>query len=442
MRLVRALAHLWPVFNEISLVSGAGIAASDELTYGKPESVGMMSGTFREMAKNLTSYTQPANYGSFTFNEVHPIEPGGTIMVARHGTIVSAFGFGNRSIYANSTGALLETNKHEIAIIDSIYDMASLTKLFASVSALQLVDAGRIRLNCTVKEYIPEFESNGKGNVTILMLLTHTSGFDSGPQPPLFSDVYSTYEERVGAIIRQGLRSPPGSTYLYSDLNMMALMIVLENVTGRKLDDLITDITRPLGMNSTFFNRGNVEGDANPFYSRTAPQEFQLEVSGLTVPARPQPVRGTVHDENAWALDGVSGHAGLFSTIEDTAVFCQMILNGGTYGGHRIISPYAVDLIFTNFNTYLGEIAYARGIGFQLNQYSTAGPLNTSSVASHTGFTGTSIVIDRGRDLFYLHFANRVHPTREWSSNNIVRQALGYWVGTSLGLELPFPSLG
>ncbi|KFY13652.1 hypothetical protein V491_06336 [Pseudogymnoascus sp. VKM F-3775] len=102
-----------------------------------------------------------------------------------------------------------------------------------------------------------------------------------------------------------------------------------------------------------------------------------------------------------------------------------MILNNGTYGGRRILSQKSVDNIFTNFNAHFNDIDVDHGLGFELNQYYTAGPLNSLLTASHTGFTGTSIVIDRGHNTFYLHFSNRVHPSRVWSSNNIVREALG-----------------
>lgn len=187
-------------------------------------------------------------------------------------------------------------------------------------------------------------------------------------------------------------------------------------------------------MKDTFFNRGNLEGAFNPYYDRTAPTEFQIELFGEGEPNRPyvarvlippqralflcllrlvkslvspfsecsystepiprQPVRGSVHDENAYSLDGVSGHAGIFSTAFDTAILCQMILNNGTYKSHRILSPAAVDLIFTNFNgRFPGD---AHGIGWELDQYYTAGPMASLQTASHVSFykAGESIGIE------------------------------------------------
>jgi CubicO group peptidase (beta-lactamase class C family) len=414
-------------------------AAVDVLVYGSPKSVGMDPEPLREMVENFTAYTHPANYLGFTYDQIHPIEPGSASLVGHDGTIVSAFAVGKRDLYADVNGTELPPHLQEDATVDTIYDMASLTKMFTTVAALREMDAGRLALNATVASYIPEFAVNGKENITILELFTHTSGFDADPSPPLFSSNYTTYGQRIQAILTQKIINPPGSTYLYSDLNFMTVMLVLETITGRPLDELISDFTVPLGMTSTFFNRGNIEGPANPFYYRTATQEFQIAVLGPGEPQRPQPVRGTVHDENAWSLNGVSGHAGLFSTVTDTAVLCQMILNNGTYGGHRILSEEVVDLIFTNFNArFPGD---AHGLGFELDQYYTAGPLASLRTASHTGFTGTSMVIDRGTNSFYIHFANRVHPSREWSSNNIVREAMGYWVGKSLGRDVSFPPL-
>ncbi|EFX02237.1 beta-lactamase family protein [Grosmannia clavigera kw1407] len=437
------LGTVQTVFSLIFSTPGATAygVRSDELSYGTPESVGMSSQALAKMVSNLTAFTHAANYSKFSKYEVHPIQPGGAILVGRHGKIVSEFAFGNKSLYADGNGTILPSYEQEEATVDTIYDMASLTKLFTTIIALQQMDAGKMRLTDNVTTFIPGFGVNGKDNITIEMLLTHTSGFAPDPSPSLYSDSYSAYDERIDAIITQSLENAPGSIFLYSDLNFMTMMLVVQNITGKKLDQLVAEgITAPLGMASTFFNRNNVEGHKNPHYRRTAPTEFQIEILGSGEPDRPQPVRGSVHDENAWALEGVSGHAGLFSTVKDTARFCQMILNNGTYGYKRILSQQAVDLIFTNLNARFQDINSDHGAGFELDQFYTAGPLYTLLTASHTGYTGTSVVIDRGRDLFYLHFANRVHPTRNWSSNNIIRETLGYWVGNSLGLNLTLPA--
>lgn len=413
----------------------------DTLKYGTPESVGMLSQPLRQMVSNLTHFTETRNWGSHSYNQTVPIEPGGTTIIAHKGTIVSHFAFGKRNLWAgvNGTeGTLLPPSKQEDATKDTIYDMASLTKMFTTVAVLRCIDRGQLTLNGTVASYLPAFAVNGKTDVTLLQLLTHTSGLNADPVPGLFDPRYPTYESKIKAILSQKLVYKSGTKYLYSDLNFMTLMLVVEKVTGKKLDDNIYEYTSLLGMHSTFFNRNNIEGPKFKYYKTMAAQEFQIAVEGNIpgLPQRPQPVRGTVHDENAYALNGVSGHAGLFSTTEDTAKFCQMILNNGTYGGNRILSKKSVDLIFTNFLADLGE---DHGVGFELNQYYTAGPMANMLAASHTGFTGTSLVIDRGSGTLFVHLSNRVHPSRSWSSNNIVRETLGAWVAVALGRSVEFP---
>lgn len=349
---------------------------------------------------------------------------------------------GKRNLWASVNGykgTMLPADEQEDATVDTIYDMASLTKLFTTVASLRCIDQGLITLNGTAATYLPAFASNGKQDITILQLMTHTSGFDADPAVGLWMPQYPTYQSRVDQILNETLLNAPGSKYLYSDINYMTLGLVIEAITGKPLDAAIHEYTSMMGMTETFFNRGNIEGPAFPPYPRMAAEEFQITVLGSVEPQRPQPVRGTVHDENAWGLNGVSGHAGLFSTVLDTAKFCQMILNNGTYGGKRILSQSSVDLIFTNFNARFGSGAY-HGAGFELNQYYTAGPMANMLAASHTGYTGTTLVVDRASNTLFLHFANRVHPSRTWSSNNIVREAVGYWVATALGRQVAFPA--
>lgn len=153
-----------------------------------------------------------------------------------------------------------------------------------------------------------------------------------------------------------------------------------------------------------------------------------------------------VHDENAWALNGVSGHAGIFSTAYDLSIFCQMILNNGSYHGVKVLEPWTVDLIFTNYNTacQLSPLRIsslltpavpddAHGLGFELNQTYWSGSMRSLQNAGHTGFTGTTLWVDRSTATFGLHLTNRVHPSRQWSSTNIAREYLGYFVAKALG---------
>ena len=421
----------------IALFIMACAAKCDTLRFGSPESVGMLSAPLHEMVKNLTHFTEARNWGSATHKQVVPVEPGGTVLVAHKGVIVSYFGFGKRRLWASVdgfNGTKLPVDQQEDATPDTIYDMASLTKLYTTVAALRCLDKGLFDLNGTVATWLPEFGSNGKEEVTVLQLLTHTSGLQPDPEVGLYMPQFPTYESKVHAILDQKLINPPGAKFVYSDLNFMTLMLLVEKTSGKKLDEAIHEFTSVMRMKDTFFNRGNKALNDH----RIAPQEFQIAVLGKDEPQRPQPVWCTVHDENAYGLNGVSGHAGLFSTVLDSARFAQMILNNGTYGGHRILSQQAVDWIFTNFNERFGP-DNAHGLGFELNQYYTSGPMANLLAASHTGFTGTSMVIDRASNTAFLHFSNRVHPSRNWSSNNIARETVGAWVATALGRKVQFP---
>ncbi|KAJ5294351.1 hypothetical protein N7508_009172 [Penicillium antarcticum] len=422
----------------LALLASTCIASDRILKHDTPGSVGLLPQPLQQMQLNLSQYTLPANYGSHSYNEIHPIQPGGTVIVGHKSTIVSAFSFGNASLYADSNGTLLPPSEWIPTEMDTIYDMASLTKIFTAVAVLRAIDDGKLDLNRTVASYMPEFATNGKDNITVLMLLTHTSGFPPDPLPGLYDSSYKTKQQRIDAIIKQKLANPPGSIYTYSDLNFMNLRFLLEKVTGAPFEEIIHSFTKDLGMKSTFFNKGNDQSHSFPYYSRMAPTEYQIEVLGDSEPHRPQPVRGTVHDENAWALDGVSGHAGLFSTAGDVAILCQMILNNGTYGGKRILSPEKVDLMFTDFNTkFPGD---AHSVGLELDQFYFSGPMANISAGGHTGFTGTTLVVDRASNTFMVMMAHHVHPNRNWASNNIVREAVGYWVARSLGKNVSFPA--
>ncbi|KAF8327076.1 beta-lactamase/transpeptidase-like protein, partial [Amanita rubescens] len=340
--------------------------------------------------------------------------------------IVSEFSVGHVYKYADVNGTLLSRDQWIPATNDTVYDMASITKLFTTILVLQQLERGIIELYAPVAKYIPDFATNGKENITIEMLLTHTSGFEIDPLPPLWIG-YKTIEERKKATIKHRIINPPGSTYLYSDLNFMNLRYVLEAVTNTPFDELMKKkFTGPLRMTKTYFNKGN-----NHMHDGIAPTEYQTGIKGRVAPNRPQPVWGMVHDENGWSLDGVSGHAGIFSTAHDLAIFCQMILNEGTYGDLQILKPSTVELIFTNFNTKFP--GHSHGLGFELDQCSWSGPMASLDCAGHTGFAGTCMAIDRASKTFFILLTNRVHPTRNWSNISIVRQTVGYYVAKALG---------
>ncbi|WP_254666519.1 serine hydrolase [Humibacillus sp. DSM 29435] len=286
---------------------------------------------------------------------------------------------------------------------DTLFDLASVSKLFTSIAVVQLVEEGTVGLDQPAATYLPEFAASGKQSVTVRELLTHTSGLTSWL--PLWSS-HPDQVARIQAVMEQPLSNSPGSTYLYSDLNLITLGVMVERLRDAPLDVVVHDhITAPLGMVDTGYNPTERH--------HAAATEFQ------TAPPRGM-VRGEVHDENAWALGGVAGHAGVFSTTDDLAVLAQSLLNGGTYGGHRILRRDTVASLVSDANSRFPDDAH--GLGLELDQPWYMGALSGPRTAGHTGYTGTSIVIDFASHSFAILLTNRVHPSRSWGSTNGVRR--------------------
>ncbi len=281
---------------------------------------------------------------------------------------------------------------------DTVFDLASISKLFTSVLAVQQIERGALELEERVAAYLPEFGGAGKQDMTVRQLLTHTSGFRAWI--PLYKE--PTREGKLRLLWNEAPASAPGTKYLYSDLNLVSLHLVLEAITGRTLDALLHDeITAPLGMHRTRFNP---PASWKPKIAAT--EDARLPWSGLDRGL----VWGEVHDENAYGFGGVAGHAGVFSTAWDLAVLARTLLNGGAYGRARILEPESVELMFTDFNTaFPGD---EHGLGFELHQHWYMGAMATPKTAGHTGFTGTSLVLDPSTDSFLVVLGNSVHPAR------------------------------
>ncbi|MET8950974.1 serine hydrolase domain-containing protein [Streptomyces sp. NPDC004393] len=276
------------------------------------------------------------------------------------------------------------------------FDLASLTKLFTAVAAMQQLERGTLGIDARVAAYLPDFRAAAEHGITVRQLLTHTSGLR--PELPLYD--CPSDAARLDLLRAEAPVGVPG-TYRYSDLNLLLLQYVLERVTGHPLDVLVHDgITRPLGMASTGFG-------PSPDAAATEDQRRPWAKADRGM------LRGVVHDENAWALGGVAGHAGLFSTARDLAVFCRTLLSGGSYGTARILGPDLVDLMLT-----------PPGLGFAVDQPWFMGALAGRGAAGHTGFTGTSLVLDPATDTFLVLLANTVHPRRR-DPDHRVRVAMG-----------------
>jgi CubicO group peptidase (beta-lactamase class C family) len=273
----------------------------------------------------------------------------------------------------------------------TIYDLASLTKVIGTTTAVMILfDEGKIDLDAPVNKYVPDFTGGEKDRITVRMLLEHRSGLPAGRD--LWRIAHSPEEARA-AVISTTLFAHPGQYYEYSDLGADMLGFVVEAASGQRMDQfLATNVFKPLHMDDTFFT------PADSLRSRIAPTE--------TAPPRGYPLRGEVHDENAYALGGVAGHAGLFSTAYDLAIFAQMMLNGGTYNGTRVVSDSTVALFTT-------RAAGTRALGWDTCGGSgSCGSYLEPEAYGHTGFTGTSLWIDPNRDMFVVLLTNRVHDAK------------------------------
>lgn len=385
---------------------------------GTPAQAGLDPGPINAALTQIDDWTQGEAGAD------HPMFSGAVTLLVHDGVVVARQAAGYALRYADQQGDPLPADQQIPMRTDTIFDLASLSKLFTSIVAMQQIEAGRLNLSATVASYLPEFASNGKGTITIQQLLTHTSGLPADPDPALWQ--YPDMASRIKAILDTVPEYPPGTTYLYSDLNMLTLQQVLQQITGKSLDVLVREgITGPLHMTDTMYN------PPAALKPRIAAEEYEQG------PGEPQRglVWGQVHDENAWAMGGVAGHAGVFSTVDDIAVLAQAILNGGTYAGHRILSQRSVTEMMTNYNqNFPGD---SHGLGFELDQRWYMGGLDSPNTAGHTGFTGTSIVIDPESRSIALLFTNRVHPTRNWGSTNASRRAVGDALAHAMAVRPP-----
>jgi serine-type D-Ala-D-Ala carboxypeptidase len=308
--------------------------------------------------------------------------PGAAVVVGRRGVATVEKGFGRLS---------WSTNDQLVSPDSSIYDLASLTKVIATTSAIMvLYDEGKIHLDDPAKKYIPEFSGGNKDKVTIRLLLEHRSGLPPGRN--LWHTAHSPAEARA-QVISTKLGYRPGQYYEYSDLGADMLGFIVEAASGERLDRFVAEhVYEPLGMNNTFFR------PSASLRAMIAPTEMH--------PPRGYPLRGEVHDENAYALGGVAGHAGLFSTAADLAIFAQMMLNGGQYNGVRVFAETTVTL-FTK------RAALTRALGWDTcDDKSSCGKYLSTRSFGHTGFTGTSIWMDPDRDMFVVLLTNRVNEPR------------------------------
>jgi CubicO group peptidase (beta-lactamase class C family) len=345
--------------------------------------------------------------------------PGAVIAVGRKGKLVRLAGYGR-----------LDTRPGFGSATDSsVYDLASLTKVVGTTTAaMLLVEEGKLALDAPLSRYLPEFTGEGREKVTIHQLLTHTAGL------PAFGPLWQENKGRgayLEALSQVKLERAPGTREVYSDYGIILLGLAIERITQTSLDRFLeTRVFAPLGMRETGFNPRAWKGAAGAITSRVAGTDPALPGEAAIL-ARIAPteidtifrkthLHGAVHDENAYAIGGVSGHAGLFSSARDLARFAQMLLGQGALGSTRILRPETV----RTFTARQSE-GSSRALGWDTpSKGSSAGDYFSARSFGHTGFTGTSIWIDPEQDLFVVLLTNRVNPTRANQKHVPLRRAV------------------
>jgi CubicO group peptidase (beta-lactamase class C family) len=308
--------------------------------------------------------------------------PGASVVIGRKGSIVWQKGFGALSWGKESAPVIPDR---------TIYDLASLTKVVGTTTACMILfDEGKLLLDEKVSHYLPRFTGGNKDEVTVRQLLMHRGGLPAGRD--LWRHAHTPEDART-LIYDTPLEYKPGTGFVYSDLGADLLGMVVESITGEGLDTFLKwRVFDPLGMNDTGFR------PADSVVARVAPTEVS--------PPRGYPIKGEVHDENAYALGGVAGHAGLFGTASDLAVFAQMLLDGGTYNGVHIVADSTI-------KQFTARAAGTRALGWEVGEgQHGSGNYLRDGAFGHTGFTGTSLWIDPDREMFVILLTNRVHAAK------------------------------
>ncbi|MGE0043051.1 MAG: serine hydrolase [Vicinamibacterales bacterium] len=322
------------------------------------------------------------------------LTPGAVVLVGQHDRILYEKAFGRKTTGPDA----------EPLTTDTIFDLASLTKVVGTTTAvMQLVEQGRIRLSEPVARLLPGFGRYGKDAITVRHLLTHTSGLR--PDVDL-GDGWTGHDAAMALAIDEVPTAGPGERFVYSDINFFVLGDLVARVSGLPLDRYLRErVFGPLGMRDTGFR------PAAPLRGRIAPTERCLEMDAWPCnhPGAP-PLLGVVHDPTARRMGGVAGHAGLFSTARDLSRFARMLLGGGTLDGARVLSPVTVARM-TSPATPAGLPA-VRGLGWDIDSpfSSNRGDLFGRGSFGHTGFTGTSIWVDPASGMYVVFLSSRLYP--------------------------------
>jgi len=325
--------------------------------------------------------------------------PGAVLLVARNGIVA----------YEQSYGRFTYDSSSEKMTTDAIFDLASVTKVIAATSAvMRLVEEKKISLQDKVVQYFPAFGQNGKENITIYNLLVHNSGLQAWRKYYEFCDAPQCV---LDSIFAAPLVYKTGDSTIYSDLGLITTGKIIEKVTKTTLANYVDSVFfKPLGMKSTMYNPP-VE-----LWKRIVPTEIDSFWKRTYVA-----VRGRVHDENAATLGGISGHAGLFSTASDLSKILQMELNYGIYNGKRYLDS---GTIATFIKQQSANSSRAIGWDTRSAENSVSGQFASPQTFLHTGFTGTSVVVDPIKNMIVIFLTNRVYPTRNNQKISYVRPAV------------------
>lgn len=329
--------------------------------------------------------------------------PGCVIAVGRHGQLAFLKAYGNKQV---------EPDVRPMTT-DTVFDMASITKPVATATSIMLlVERGQLRLDDRVAGIIPDFAANAKEAISIQDLLIHQSGLLADNRLADYDDGPEMAFQRICAL---NLLNPVGSKFVYSDVNYIVLGEIVRRVSGKTLHEFSQQaVFQPLGLRETgYLPRAELKDRAAPTQKRNDAW-----------------IQGEVHDPRAYRLGGVAGHAGLFSTAEDLAVYAQMLLNRGEYDGKRIMSPETVASMTRGYPVSSGVrgLGWDKKTGFSINR----GDRLSDAAFGHGGFTGTVLWVDPDLDLFFIFLSNRVHPDGKGIVNPLAGQ-IANAIAASLG---------
>jgi CubicO group peptidase (beta-lactamase class C family) len=376
----------------------------------------------------LAAYLEPTKA-----NPRHPSFAGAVVLAAVDGQVTVEAAVGDALRYGTGPVELPPSERVEMRT-DSIFDTASLTKVFTGLLVLRLADRGKVDLDAPVADYLPGFArgaaGGGKAEVTVAMLLAHTSGLPVGISPGL---VGGSPAARSAAILGTPLLdgAEAGTVMRYSGLGFLVLGLLVEQVAGRGFEaELRSSLLKPLGLTDTGFRP----------LDRLSTKDRAARLVATDARTHRGLLRGVVHDDIANAMGGVAAHAGIFSTAADLAVVCQMLLNGGEYGGARILREETIRRMLVNANAGLPVVDKERpqrtsthGLGVELNQKWFMGRLAGPLTFGHTGFTGTSMLVDPVRGALLVLLTNRAHPDWTRADPDPVRAAVASAFAVGLG---------